>query len=76
MEILNGPTITTKPVRHCVGIRLVTPFRGMSAAGRPVRDLDVVDHGRRADGTLRDPHSSRIRAVGSRNDPWRGTEPY
>ncbi|GIF02482.1 GyrI-like domain-containing protein [Actinoplanes siamensis] len=31
MEILNGPTITTKPDRDCVGIRLVTPFRGMFA---------------------------------------------
>lgn len=35
MEIIDGPTIVAEPDRHCVGIRLVTPFRGMFA----VRDL-------------------------------------
>jgi len=35
VEIIDGPTIIAKPVRHCIGIRLVTPFRGMFA----VRDL-------------------------------------
>ena len=31
MEIINGPSIVAKPDRHCIGIRLVTPFRGMFA---------------------------------------------
>jgi hypothetical protein len=35
VEIIDGPTIVAERDRHCVGIRLVTPFRGMFA----VRDL-------------------------------------
>jgi effector-binding domain-containing protein len=35
VEIIDGPTTVARPDRHCVGIRLVTPFRGMFA----VRDL-------------------------------------
>jgi len=35
MEVIDGPTITAKPAQHSIGIRLVTPFRGMFA----VRDL-------------------------------------
>lgn len=35
MEIVDGPAIVAKPERLCVGIRLVTPFRGMFA----VRDV-------------------------------------
>ncbi|GAA4606031.1 effector-binding domain-containing protein [Actinoplanes octamycinicus] len=31
MEIINGPAIVAQPDRHCVGIRTVTPFRGMFA---------------------------------------------
>ncbi|BCY08826.1 GyrI-like domain-containing protein [Actinoplanes sp. L3-i22] len=31
MEIIDGPKTVTKPDRHCIGIRLVTPFRGMFA---------------------------------------------
>jgi effector-binding domain-containing protein len=31
MEIIAGPSIVAKPDRYCVGIRLVTPFRGMFA---------------------------------------------
>lgn len=31
MEIIDGPAIIARPDRHCVGIRLVTPFRGMFA---------------------------------------------
>jgi effector-binding domain-containing protein len=31
VEIIDGPTIITKPDRRCIGIRLVTPFRGMFA---------------------------------------------
>jgi effector-binding domain-containing protein len=31
MEILEGPTIVTKPATAYVGIRVVTPFRGMLA---------------------------------------------
>ena len=31
MEIIDGPSIATKPARHCAGIRIVTPFRGMFA---------------------------------------------
>lgn len=31
MEILEGPSVETRPDRHCAGIRVVTPFRGMFA---------------------------------------------
>ncbi|BCJ47738.1 DNA gyrase inhibitor [Actinoplanes ianthinogenes] len=31
MEVVDGPSIVAKPDRSCVGIRLVTPFRGMFA---------------------------------------------
>jgi effector-binding domain-containing protein len=31
VEIIEGPAIVVLPERHCVGIRLVTPFRGMFA---------------------------------------------
>ena len=31
MEIIDGPGILSKPARHYVGIRVVTPFRGMFA---------------------------------------------
>jgi hypothetical protein len=31
MEIIDGPSTVAKPDRHCIGIRLVTPFRGMFA---------------------------------------------
>src|SRR3954467_8329705 len=31
VEIIDGPSIAAKPDRHYVGIRLVTPFRGMFA---------------------------------------------
>lgn len=31
MEIIEGPSIVDKPDRFCVGIRTVTPFRGMFA---------------------------------------------
>ncbi len=41
MEIVEGPSIAARPQRHCVGIRVVTPFRGMFA----VRDtlMDELD---------------------------------
>lgn len=31
VEIIDGPTIIARPDRHSIGIRLVTPFRGMFA---------------------------------------------
>ncbi len=31
MEITDGSAIVAKPDRNCIGIRLVTPFRGMFA---------------------------------------------
>ena len=31
MEIIDGPSIAAKPDQGCLGIRLVTPFRGMFA---------------------------------------------
>jgi hypothetical protein len=31
MELLASPTLETRPVTHTLGIRLVTPFRGMLA---------------------------------------------
>ena len=31
MEIIDGPETVDRPQRHCAGIRLVTPFRGMFA---------------------------------------------
>ena len=31
MEILEGPSVVARPDRHRVGIRVVTPFRGMFA---------------------------------------------
>ncbi len=31
MEIIDGPTVVARPDRHYLGIRLVTPFRGMFA---------------------------------------------
>ncbi|MER5649398.1 GyrI-like domain-containing protein [Streptosporangium sp. NPDC002524] len=31
MEILDGPSVEVRPDRHCAGIRVVTPFRGMFA---------------------------------------------
>ncbi len=31
MQILQGPSITTRPERQCAGIRVVTPFPGMFA---------------------------------------------
>jgi hypothetical protein len=31
VEIIDGPSVADKPARHCVGIRVVTPFRGMLA---------------------------------------------
>ncbi|WP_212998719.1 hypothetical protein [Winogradskya consettensis] len=31
MEIIDGPRVVAAPLRHCVGIRVVTPFRGMFA---------------------------------------------
>ena len=31
MEIIDGPSTVAQPDRHCVGIRLITPFRGMFA---------------------------------------------
>jgi hypothetical protein len=31
VEILDGPSVVVKPDRHCAGIRVVTPFRGMFA---------------------------------------------
>jgi effector-binding domain-containing protein len=31
VEILDGPSIVVQPDRYCIGIRLVTPFRGMFA---------------------------------------------
>ncbi|WP_436536149.1 GyrI-like domain-containing protein [Actinoplanes sp. HUAS TT8] len=31
MELVDGPSIVAKPARHYIGIRLVTPFRGMFA---------------------------------------------
>jgi hypothetical protein len=39
VEIIDGPMIIAKPDRHCIGIRLVTPFRGMFA----VRDVLMED---------------------------------
>jgi len=29
LEVLDGPAIVSKPDNYCVGIRVVTPFRGM-----------------------------------------------
>ena len=46
VEIIDGPTIVAVPDRHCVGIRLVTPFRGMFA----VRDLLMEELYSWADG--------------------------
>lgn len=55
MEIIEGPTVVTRPEIPTVGIRVVTPFRGMLGvrddllaevrgwAGQS--DLDVVGHG-------------------------------
>lgn len=31
MEVIDGPSTKTQPDRHSIGIRLVTPFRGMFA---------------------------------------------
>jgi effector-binding domain-containing protein len=31
VEILDGPLVADRPARHTVGIRLITPFRGMFA---------------------------------------------
>ena len=31
VEIIDGPSIVAKPDQYCIGIRLVTPFRGMFA---------------------------------------------
>ncbi|GIH76058.1 GyrI-like domain-containing protein [Planobispora longispora] len=31
MELIEGPSVVVKPDRHCAGIRVVTPFRGMFA---------------------------------------------
>ncbi|MFI6507872.1 GyrI-like domain-containing protein [Streptosporangium sp. NPDC050855] len=31
MEIVEGPSVSVRPDRHCAGIRVVTPFRGMFA---------------------------------------------
>ncbi|MEV4517709.1 GyrI-like domain-containing protein [Dactylosporangium sp. NPDC049525] len=31
MEIIAAPAVVVRPDRHCIGIRLVTPFRGMFA---------------------------------------------
>lgn len=31
MEIIDGPAVADKAARHCAGIRVVTPFRGMLA---------------------------------------------
>jgi len=31
VEIIDGPAVVAKPERHCAGIRVVTPFRGMFA---------------------------------------------
>ena len=31
MEIIDGPSVVTQPDRHSIGIRLITPFRGMFA---------------------------------------------
>jgi effector-binding domain-containing protein len=31
VEIVEGPSIAAKPERHCAGIRVTTPFRGMFA---------------------------------------------
>ena len=31
MEVIDGPSIVAQPDRACLGIRLVTPFRGMFA---------------------------------------------
>ena len=53
MEILEGPTIVTNPAIPCVGIRTVTPFRGMLAVRDELMDelfgwLDgrgIRDHG-------------------------------
>ena len=48
MEIIDGPLIADKPDRYCVGIRTVTPFRGMFAVRDKLMDelytwLDVRD---------------------------------
>ena len=42
MEVIDGPATVVQPDRHCVGIRVVTPFRGMFA----VRDqlMEEVYH--------------------------------
>jgi hypothetical protein len=40
VEIIDGPAVVSRPARHCVGIRLVTPFRGMFAVrDRLMREL-------------------------------------
>jgi effector-binding domain-containing protein len=39
VEILDGPSIVAEPDRHCIGIRMVTPFRGMFA----VRDTLMAE---------------------------------
>jgi effector-binding domain-containing protein len=38
VEIIDGPSIAAKPDRHCIGIRLVTPFRGMFAVRDQLMD--------------------------------------
>ena len=46
MEIIDGPAVAVRPERHCVGIRLITPFRGMFA----VRDKLMAELYSWADG--------------------------
>lgn len=31
VEIIDGPSVCANPDQHCIGIRLITPFRGMFA---------------------------------------------
>ncbi|MEU4805063.1 GyrI-like domain-containing protein [Actinosynnema sp. NPDC023587] len=38
MEIVDGPRIVSKPASHYVGIRVVTPFRGMFAVRDKLMD--------------------------------------
>lgn len=38
MEIIDAPSVAVKPDRHCAGIRVVTPFRGMFAVRDELMD--------------------------------------
>ena len=39
MEVIEGPTVVTRPERHTAGIRMITPFQGMFA----VRDTLMAE---------------------------------